>query len=118
MKQAEKNFFKLSNTVFGYDLTPLQLTVYSYLVCTAGQSKKCWPSMKTIARKCSCSVTAARAAADELDRRKFIRKVPTYSADTQGRRRQANNTYYILELPRHPQVPQVTYREVPAQNPA
>lgn len=35
------NYFKLSNAVFCYDLTPIQLAVYSYLVSCAGQKEKC-----------------------------------------------------------------------------
>ena len=43
------NYFKLSNAIFRHSLTPIQLAVYSYLVCCAGQDEKCWPSIKTIA---------------------------------------------------------------------
>lgn len=35
-----ESFFKLSNAVFCYDLTPFQLTVYAYLVSRAGQREK------------------------------------------------------------------------------
>ena len=36
---------------------------------------------------------------DELERRGFIRRVATYATDHKGRRRQCNNTYYILPMP-------------------
>ena len=55
--------------------------------------------MQTIAAACNCSDTTARKAVDELERQKFIRRVPTYATDHKGRRRQCNNTYYLLDLP-------------------
>ena len=39
-----ERYYKMSNAVFSYQLTPAQLTVYSYIVCTAGQKKYCWPA--------------------------------------------------------------------------
>jgi predicted transcriptional regulator len=109
------NYFKLSNAVFCYGLTPIQLAVYSYLVSCAGQKEKCWPAMKTIAACCGCSKNAARDAVMELDKRGFIHKVETYRDEPNGKRRQANNTYYILELPDlHLHRPQPLYREAPS----
>lgn len=93
-----ERFYKLSNAIFCYDLTPIQLAVYSYLVCCAGSKERCWPSMKTIAACCGCSETSARAAVKVLDERGFIRRVDTYN-EYKGERRQTNNTYYIHDLP-------------------
>lgn len=108
-------YFQLSNTVFCYGLSPIQLAVYSYLVSCAGQKEKCWPAMKTIAASCSCSKNAARDAVAELDRRGFIRRVETYRDEPNGKTRQTNNTYYILELPDlKPAQPQAVYREGPS----
>lgn len=110
-----KCFFKMSNAVFCYGLTPIQLSAYSYLVSRAGQKERCWPSMKTIAACCGCSKNAARAAIDELERRGFIRRVATYCDDHRGQSRQTNNTYYILGLPPLPRpAPRAEYREGPA----
>ena len=107
-------YFQLSNAVFCYWLTPIQLAVYSYLVSCAGQKGKCWPAMKTIAACCHCSKNAARDAVAELDKRGFIRRVETYKDEPNGKRRQANNTYYILQLPDlHQPLPQAVYREAP-----
>lgn len=52
-----ERFYQMSNTIFCYDLKPIPLAVYSYLVCCAGQKDVCWPSMKTIALHCGCSET-------------------------------------------------------------
>ncbi len=105
-------YFQLSNTIFCYGLTPIQLTVYSYLVSCSGSKEKCWPAMKTIAACCSCSKNAARDAIKELVHRGFIRKVETFRDEFNGKTRQTNNTYYILELPSLQQDnPQVVYRE-------
>jgi len=94
-----ERFFQMSNAIFCYDLTPIQLAVYSYLKCCAGQKEKCWPGMKTIALHCGCSENAAREAVKVLHERKFIKKVITYRESRNGKRHQANNTYFILELP-------------------
>ena len=50
-----ERFYQMSNAIFCYDLKPIPLAVYSYLVCCAGQKDVCWPSMKTIALHCGCS---------------------------------------------------------------
>ena len=94
-----ERFFQMSNAIFCYDLPPIQLAVYSYLKCCAGQKEKCWPSMKTIAAHCSCSENAARNAIKVLQERRFIKAVTTYRESRNGKRHQANNTYFILELP-------------------
>lgn len=98
MQILGERFFKLSNAMFIYGLTPGQFMVYSYLVSCAGSRGRCWPSMQTIAANCSCSPTTARAAVQELKRRGFINYVPTYER-RHGQNRQTNNTYFILDLP-------------------
>lgn len=109
-----ERFFKMSNAIFCYELSPVQLAVYCYLVCCAGSKEKCWPAMKTIAACCGCSVNTARKAVDELEMRGFIRRVPTFSTDRRGQTRQTNNTYYILEMPPlRKSAPQVEYHEKP-----
>ena len=92
-------FFKVSNDVFSYGLKPVQIAVYCYLLCRAGQKDNCCPSMRTIAKSVGCSVNTARSAVDELVRRGFIRKVPTYQQISKSKNRQSNNTYYVLDLP-------------------
>ena len=67
-----ERFYQMSNTIFCYDLKPIPLAVYSYLVCCAGQKDVCWPSMKTIALHCGCSENAARDAANLLLQGKVI----------------------------------------------
>ena len=98
-------FFKVSNDIFLYGLKPVQIAVYCYLLCRAGQKDNCWSSMKNIARSVGCSVNPARSAVDELVRHGFIRKVPTYQQINESKNRQSNNTYYVLDLlplPREP----------------
>ena len=94
-----ERYFKTSNAIFCYGLSCRELAVYGYLRSRAGSKDYCWPSMQTIAAACGCSDTTARKAVDELERRGFIRRVPTYATDRKGRRRQCNNTYYLLDLP-------------------
>ena len=94
-----ERYFKTSNAIFCYGLSCRELAVYGYLRSRAGSKDTCWPSMQTIAAACGCSDTTARKAVDELERRGFIRKVATYATDRKGRRRQCNNTSYILPMP-------------------
>ena len=37
-------FFKVSNDVSSYGLKPVQIAVYCYLLCRAGQKDNCWPT--------------------------------------------------------------------------
>ena len=97
-----ERFYQMSNAIFCYDLKPIPLAVYSYLVCCAGQKDLCWPSIKTIALHCSCSENAARDAVKQLVDRGFIRKVATKQMCRDGSWRQSNNHYYILPLPALP----------------
>ena len=92
-------FFQLSNALFCYQLTPIQFTVYSILVSSAGQKKVCWPSMKTIAANCGCSVNAAREAVHVLEQLGFIRCVKRYRDLANGSVRQTSNSYFILDPP-------------------
>ena len=94
-----ERFFKLSNALFCYHLTPIQFTVYSFLVSSAGQKKVCWPSMKTIAANCGCSVNAAREAVRVLEQLGFIRCVKRYQDRPNGSARQTSNSYFILDPP-------------------
>lgn len=34
--------YPMSNVIFCYDLKPILLAVYNYLVCCAGQKDLCW----------------------------------------------------------------------------
>ena len=112
---TNRGYFKMTNSIFCYDLTPLQLAVYSYLVSCAGSTGKAWPSMKTIAANCGCCVTTASNAVKVLDARGFIRVVRTYAQKSNGQKQQTNNTYYILDLPALKSVPKtgVEYLEDP-----
>ena len=94
-----ERFFKLSNALFCYHLTPIQFTVYSFMVSSAGQKKVCWPSMKTIATSYGCFVNAAREAIHVLEQRRFIRKVSRYKDRPNGSMRQTSNAYFILDPP-------------------
>ena len=100
-----ERFYQMSNAIFHYDLTLTEFMVYSYLVSCAGQKDVCWPSVHKIALNCNCSENTARKAIDALVKKRFVRRVATYEDWQDGRSRQTNNTYYILDLP-------------PVQNPA
>lgn len=64
MQILGEKFFKVSNALFCYGLKPVEFTVYCYLKCCTGNKTRCWPSMKTIAANCGCSINTARKAID------------------------------------------------------
>ena len=94
-----ERFYQMSNAIFHYDLTPTEFMVYNYLVSCAGQKGVCWPSIGKIALNCNCSENTVRKAIDALVKKRFVRRVATYEDWQDGRSRQTNNTYYILDLP-------------------
>lgn len=51
-----KNFFLLSNDVFGYELKPREFIVYCYLIRCGDAKMQSFPSRKDIAKKCKMSV--------------------------------------------------------------
>lgn len=93
-----ERFYQISNAIFCYDLKPIPLAVYSYLVCCAGQKELCWPSIKTIALQLFGKRCEGRSQAISGSRihpqggnNKLMRR--------DGSWRQSNNHYYILPLP-------------------
>ena len=84
-----ERFYQISNAIFCYDLKPIPLAVYSYLVCCAGQKELCWPSIKTIALQLFGKRCEGRSQAISGSR----------IHPQGGRWRQSNNHYYILPLP-------------------
>ena len=91
-----ERFYQMSNAIFCYDLKPIPLAVYSYLVCCAGQKELCWPSIKTIAlqlfgKRCEGRSQAISGSIRKAATNKLMRR--------DGSWRQSNNHYYILPLP-------------------
>ena len=98
-----ERIYQMSNAIFCYNLKPIPLAVYNYLVCCAGQKELCWPSIKTIALHCSCSENAARDAVKLLVERGVVRRAATNKLMRRdGSWQQSNNHYYILPLPALP----------------
>lgn len=92
-------FYQVDVRVFELGLKPITLVVYSYLVCCAGRKRSCFPSVRTIAKKCTCSESAARKAVQELTERGLITKEYGYRENRYGVRQQTSNTYRILPIP-------------------
>lgn len=57
-EQPTKEFFRMPNKIFDLGLTPIQFTIYAYLVSCAGSKGYCWPSLDTIRRKTGLSISA------------------------------------------------------------
>ena len=102
-----KEFFRLPNNIFDVPMTPIQFTIYAYLVCCAGSKGYCWPSIKTISDRTGISKTSVNEHLKILARRQIIeigkQKCPgsTYK----------NNTYTLLDL-NNPEV----YRDLDEPN--
>ena len=91
-------YYRMPHRIFGLGLTPIQFTVYSYLVSCTGQNTVCWPSYKTISIACGISRNAAIQAIDALIQKRLIDKIPTTRRNVQGRTRTSNNEYRIHDL--------------------
>ena len=92
-------FYQMDSRIFERGLKPIAFTVYNYLVSCAGSRRSCFPSVRTIAEKCSCSESAARDAVKQLEALGLIRKEYSFRVNRYGVRQQTSNTYSILPLP-------------------
>ena len=89
-----KEFFRLPNKIFNVPMTPIQFTIYAYLVCCAGSKGYCWPSIKTISDRTGISKTSVNEHLKVLAKRQII------EIGKQKRPGSAykNNTYTLLDL--------------------
>ena len=87
------NFFRLPNNIFDIGLSPIQFTIYAYLVSCAGNKGYCWPSMERIARKIGAEKTSVQDHLKVLQQRQIISKSKRKTAA--GHR---NNVYTLLDL--------------------
>lgn len=92
-------FYQMDSRIFDRGLKPIAFAVYNYLVSCAGNRRCCFPSVRTIAGKCSCSESAVRDAVKQLEALGLIRKEYSYRANRYGIRQQTSNNYSILPLP-------------------
>ena len=92
-------FYQMDSRIFDRGLKPIAFSVYSYLVSCAGSRGSCFPAVRTIARKCRCSESAAREAVKQLEAMGLIRKDYSYRENRYGIRQQTSNTYSLLPLP-------------------
>ena len=91
-------YYRMPHRIFELGLTPIQFTVYSYMVSCTGQNAVCWPSYKTISEACGISRNAAIQAIDALIQKRMVDKIPTTRRNVQGRTRTGNNEYLIHDL--------------------
>lgn len=97
--KSHYSYYQMDTRVFDQRLKPIPFTVYSYLVSCAGSRGSCFPSVRTIAVKCSCSESAARDALRTLEDRGLVRKEYSYRENRYGVRQQTSNNYSILPFP-------------------
>ena len=88
-----KEFFRLPNKIFDLGLTPIQYTLYSYLVSCAGSKNYCWPSLETISAKTGIGISAVQKHLKNLEKRQIIR-----IGKRKTRNGNWNNEYRLLSL--------------------
>lgn len=91
-------YYRMPHRIFELGLTPIQFTVYSYLVSCTGQNSVCWPSYKTISEACGISRNAAIQAIEFLIQKRLVDKTPTTRRNVYGHTRTGNNEYRIHDL--------------------
>jgi len=92
------NFFMLDNGVFNLKLDAYEFQIYAYLVCRAGKSGECWPSINTIARQLELSPGTVIRKLDSLIGKRLIDKIGTTSRGRNGRVRTSNNHYFLRDF--------------------
>ena len=91
-------YYRMPHRIFLLGLTPIQFTVYSYLVSCTGQNTVCWPSYKTIAEACGISRNTTIQAIESLIQKRLIDKISTTRWNAHGCTRTGNNEYRIHDL--------------------
>ena len=95
---SRTGYYRMPHRIFELGLTPIQFTVYSYLVSCTGQNSVCWPSYKTISEACGISRNAAIQAIEFLIQKRLVDKTPTTRRNVYGHTRTGNNEYRIHDL--------------------
>ena len=88
-----KEFYRLPNSIFDLGLTPIQFTLYSYLVSCAGSKNYCWPSLETISAKTGIGISAVQKHLKILAKRQIIQ-----IGKRKTRNGNWNNEYTLLSL--------------------
>lgn len=97
--------FWMPDAVFDQRLTPHELAVYAFLCRTAGKSRRCWPSITTLARRCRMKRDTVIAAIDTLEAdgmvecRKRFQKTPIYTLTLPGNWRPVVPNEGLLVVP-------------------
>ena len=79
--------------LYEYDDLPHRAkAVYIYLYDRCNQEKKCWPSIKTIARELSFSQSTVRRAIQDLEKARLVRKEFAYRKNGSH----TSNRYYVV----------------------
>lgn len=90
------NYFILPNQIFDEGLTASEFTVYSYFVRCSDKSHRCFPSRRTIARKCNISVSTADKALNGLIYKGLIEKTSRF--DFSKEQQQLSNIYTLNRI--------------------
>ena len=87
------HFFRVSNHIFDYKLSPYSFMVYCFLQKCDNKERGCFPSKATIAKSCGISKTSVDAAIKDLVKRGIIRVDRRYENG-----HQQTNLYTLCDL--------------------
>lgn len=94
MNRKDGNYFRVPNDIFGSGIEKRAFVVYCYLSrCSDMRTKQCYPSLKTIAKSCSMSVTTVRRALTDLENGGWIDIAQRFSDNGQE-----SNLYTVLNI--------------------
>ena len=94
LNRKEGNYFRVPNDIFGSGIEKRAFIVYCYLSrCSDMKTRQCYPSLKTIAKACSLSVTTVRRALTDLENDGWIDIAQRFTDNGQE-----SNLYTVLNI--------------------
>lgn len=86
-------FVMLPRKTFEYQLPPIPLAVYCYLLYCHNKVNGCYPSRQTISKACGVSYSSVGCAVKQLEKRGLIKVTHNFNDG-----RQRNNSYELILL--------------------
>ena len=94
LNRKEGNYFRAPNDIFGSGIEKRAFVVYCYLSrCSDMKTRQCYPSLKTIAKRCNLSVTTVRRALTDWENGGWINIAQRFTDNGQE-----SNLYTVLNI--------------------
>ena len=92
---AKRIVFHVSAVLFDLGLSCAAIAVFAYLSFCSNKDGLCFPSVKSVSRRCGISENTVRKAIRELIAAGILESQPSYTPARNGSRRQSANRYLI-----------------------